>query len=251
MSSKQPLHMVALATAGITVVAALLLWRQQKSASSSSSSAASEPKVHAHEAKDVKRDLAHLQIVGDRLRPTLAWQVTATLVDDATPVPARAKNGNLVKKVHLIRHGQGYHNVAQAEWRGAGKPGEPYLVSTDPEFRYRDAELTPKGEQQARDLRPRADALAPELMVVSPMRRATLTGLLAFEAHVKAGRLPVLAHESAHERAPPPPPFRAWTPELYADGAWSAVVWARAAALRLLHRGGEPLAHLTDACRRT
>jgi len=38
-------------------------------------------------------------------------------------------------------------------------------------------------------------------MVVSPMRRATLTGLIAFEAHIERGELPVLAHESCHERA--------------------------------------------------
>jgi len=37
------------------------------------------------------------------------------------------------------------------------------------DFEYGDAELTALGERQARDLRPRADALVPELMVTSPM----------------------------------------------------------------------------------
>jgi len=48
-----------------------------------------------------------------------------------------------VKKVHFIRHGQGFHNVAQAEWRAAGKPGEPYTLDTDPNLKYGDALLTP------------------------------------------------------------------------------------------------------------
>ena len=75
---------------------------------------------------------------------------------------------------------------------------------------YVDAELTPLGEQQARDLRSRSAALRPELMVVSPMRRAIATGLIAFDDHVSgrvAGdggvpwRLPVVALEACHEHA--------------------------------------------------
>lgn len=64
-----------------------------------------------------------------------------------------------------------------------------------------DAELTPIGIQQAKDLQARSSLLEPELMIVSPMRRSTLTGLLAFEAHVSENRLPVLALESCHEIA--------------------------------------------------
>jgi len=78
-------------------------------------------------------------------------------------------------------------------------------VSTDPGFAYLDAELTPLGEQQARDLRPRAANLRPELMIASPMRRALSTGLIAFDDHV-AGRLDstplaVVALEACHEHA--------------------------------------------------
>ena len=184
-------RMVALASAGVVVFIALAIWRQQRQSSSSSRGA--EPKVHAHEAEQVKRDLAHLKELGEKIRSTFAWKIKAILVEDGAPIPKGAK------KVHMIRHGQGHHNVAQAEWKGANKPGEPYWVSNDPEFRYRDAELTAKGEQQARDLRPRTRKLSPELMVVSPMRRATQTGLLAFSEHVEKGSLPVIAHESAHE----------------------------------------------------
>ena len=73
-------------------------------------------------------------------------------------------------------------------------------MDNDPEGKYTDALLTPAGEAQARALQPRTQPLSPQLLVVSPLRRATQTGLLAFEAHVQAGRLPVIAHEGCHER---------------------------------------------------
>jgi len=139
-----------------------------------------------------------LRAIGAALKPTLPATIRATPCADDAPIPPGAK------KVHLIRHGQGFHNVAQAEWRRAGKPGEPYTLDTDPSMRYQDAVLTPVGEQQARDLQPRTARLFPEVMVVSPMRRATQTGLLAFAAHVAGGEkasLPVVACESAHEIA--------------------------------------------------
>jgi broad specificity phosphatase PhoE len=90
--------------------------------------------------------------------------------------------------------------VAQAEWHDAGKTGEPYWVLNDPEYRFMDAELTPLGITQAKQLRDRTSLFMPQLMVVSPMRRAIQTGLLAFEAHVNGG-LTVLASEHAHEIA--------------------------------------------------
>ena len=54
------------------------------------------------------------------------------------------------KKVHFVRHGEGYHNVAQREWRAASKAGEPYTVDTDPEYKFIDALLTPTGVEQVR-----------------------------------------------------------------------------------------------------
>ena len=152
------LHALALATAaaGLGVFVAASLCFMQENATLTAN-------VQPHEAKDVRRDMARLQRVGKKVRPTLPWRVVATRADDAAPIPEGAK------KVHLIRHGQGRHNVAQAEWREAQRDGEPYTLSTDPDFEYGDAELTALGERQARDLRPRADALVPELMVTSPM----------------------------------------------------------------------------------
>ena len=81
--------------------------------------------------------------------------------------------------VHFIRHGEGAHNVAQREWRADPQwdgSSEPYTLDTDPDYRFHDAVLTPTGEAQARELQARTQALAPELLVVSPMRRAVQTG---------------------------------------------------------------------------
>lgn len=121
----------------------------------------------------------------------------AAASDGATP-PAGGK------VVHFIRHGEGTHNVAQREhrsdptWDGAS---EPYTLDTDPAWRYLDAELNEKGRGQAAALQERTAALSPELLVVSPMRRATQTALAAFDAHVRRGALRPLAQELCHERA--------------------------------------------------
>ena len=100
--------------------------------------------------------------------------------------------------------GEGVHNVAQREWRAKADwdgTTEPYTLDTDPNLFYIDAELNDKGRGQATALQSRTAALRPAVLVVSPMRRATATGLLAFEAHVQRRALPVLAHELCHERA--------------------------------------------------
>ena len=100
--------------------------------------------------------------------------------------------------------GEGFHNVAQREWRANpewdGK-SEPYTLDNDAEYRYIDAELNDKGRGQAIDLQQQTALLQPQLLVVSPMRRATQTGLLAFAPHIERKELPVLAHELCHERA--------------------------------------------------
>jgi len=95
--------------------------------------------------------------------------------------------------------------VAQREWRADPAwdgASEPYTPDTDSEYKYVDAELTAKGEGEARALVEQTEPhLKPQLLVVSPLRRATLTGLLAFEPHVTRTELPVIAHELCHERA--------------------------------------------------
>tara|TARA_B110001452_G_scaffold188028_1_gene158370 strand:+ start:197 stop:1339 length:1143 start_codon:yes stop_codon:yes gene_type:complete len=167
--------------------------------------------IEAHQKREVSSSLLALRQMRKGRR------ILARLVEDDAPIPAGSK------KVQFIRHGEGYHNVAQREWRA--RPGwdgktEPYTIDTDPNGRYVDPLLTEAGEEQARALQartcdsslyeqfkgqhaqwPTCTVAAPQLLVVSPMRRATQTGLLAFAPHVATGQLPVLAHELCHERA--------------------------------------------------
>lgn len=151
------------------------------------------PSVESHQKGEVSSSLLAL-----RRMPKAHGRILARLVADDAPIPPGSK------KVQFIRHGEGYHNVAQREWRA--RPGwdgktEPYTVDTDPNGRYVDAMLTDEGEAQARALQARTTREKPQLLVVSPMRRATQTGLLAFAPQVDVGWLPVVAHELCHERA--------------------------------------------------
>jgi len=158
-----------------------------------------EPKtlsVEAHEASDVSDIRRALETAAPQARDAMSLTASFHVCSDDAPVPDGA-----VKKLFLIRHGEGHHNVAQREWRAQPSwdgASEPYTLDTDPDFRYVDAMLTDKGEAQATALQSRAAAISPELMVLSPMRRATQTGLLAFQQ--KSGAFPVVALELAHER---------------------------------------------------
>lgn len=112
------------------------------------------------------------------------------------------------KRVHFIRHGQGFHNLLADLYRemgkkfdaqsGAGAADNPYCR---PEVL--DSPLTELGRSQARALQPAAQRLAPELVVVSPLTRATQTALIGF-AHLVEGSttaVPFVAHEGCHEIA--------------------------------------------------
>jgi len=143
-----------------------------------------------------KKEAQELRDVGDAVAETINFTVSCRRIGDGDSYSPGTK------KVHFIRHGEGHHNVAQKEWRVKPDfvwPSEPYTVDNDPEYSYIDALLTPKGEGQARELQARTVDLAPQLLVVSPMRRATATGILAFEKHVADKSLPVIAHELCHE----------------------------------------------------
>ena len=105
------------------------------------------------------------------------------------------------KIVHLVRHGQAYHNLLGDLYRELGREidstggdttGSPYVR---PEVV--DPPLTESGRIQARALRPTTARLAPELIVVSPMRRATETALLGFPDRAT----PFVAVETCHETA--------------------------------------------------
>mmetsp|Transcript_16791 Transcript_16791/g.20717 ORF Transcript_16791/g.20717 Transcript_16791/m.20717 type:complete len:287 (-) Transcript_16791:343-1203(-) len=160
-----------------------------------------------HEEKDVRNNLYILRSLAKEIQDSMPWKVKITQIehdeDHKVKKNSTENEGNIVvKKIHFIRHGEGTHNVAQREWRTNpdwdGK-SEPYTLETDPDFKYMDATLTPVGEGQAKDLQKHTMKLTPDLLVVSPLRRATQTGILAFEPHIKEGKIKVIANELAHE----------------------------------------------------
>jgi len=155
--------------------------------------------AQAHEKSEVEQNMAALRAIAPEVLAAMGRRVVAIKVAHDAPVPAGCK------KVHFIRHGEGHHNVAQREWRTNPSwdgISEPYTPDNDPDMRYVDALLTDKGEGEARQLQEATEPhLKPQLLIVSPLRRATQTGLLAFAPHVERKQLPVIAHELCHERA--------------------------------------------------
>lgn len=164
--------------------------------------------VESHEQADVNENGTHLQAVSAEVLAAMSFEVRCQSVPDEAPVPESDTLGTRHKLVHFMRHGEGYHNVAQREWRANPAwdgSSEPYTLDNDPPpHRYLDPELTPKGIEQAKSLQSRVATIMKanpvELIVVSPLRRATQTALLAFETHVGEG-LEVLASELCHEMA--------------------------------------------------
>jgi len=110
--------------------------------------------------------------------------------------------GKNTKLVYLIRHGEGFHNLAQREWQEAKKSGEPYTLDTDPEFRYMDPSLTPTGEAQASSLRDEAAKTKVDLYVTSPFKRAIQTLERSFDpAHRPEEPRKAWCLEVLHEQA--------------------------------------------------
>jgi len=130
-------------------------------------------------------------------------------------------NNCVVKHVHFVRHGQGFHNLMADLAKEAGvvwenctnTPENPYVM---PEIT--DAPLTAKGREQAALLQPVVAALrkaqkAPQLVVLSPNCRALQTGVIAFrellvpedaaaavdDENTLDGAIPFLAHEMVRE----------------------------------------------------
>ena len=113
--------------------------------------------------------------------------------------PSFARDGNKKERETGKDEEKETTQVLQREWREAGHAGEPYTVDNDAGFDYVDAELTGVGRAQALALAPRFASLPapPTLLVVSPMRRATLTGLIALQDALPPPR--VIACELCHE----------------------------------------------------
>ncbi|CAN8063943.1 unnamed protein product [Agarophyton chilense] len=124
---------------------------------------------------------------------------------DLVPVGAKPTltPGACQKVVHLVRHGQGTHNLfAMTHPKGSvclctkGKPGCPFL--NDEHF---DAHLTQRGRLQAAAVGPSLlqTASPPEIVFVSPLSRTLQTAAVALSKwpNLKA---PVIAEETIRER---------------------------------------------------
>lgn len=98
--------------------------------------------------------------------------------------PASKATSYFDKILILARHGEAEHNVFEREWvKGGNDPDQAYLSDDYP----RDPMLSPKGIGEILNLSRRTAEfyndethLVPELFVMSPLRCATQTGLLAF-----------------------------------------------------------------------
>lgn len=123
------------------------------------------------------------------------------------------------KIVHFVRHGQGYHNFMDTELQRAGaviSDVDDYTLAVAEERFYlqpalQDPPLTAQGRHDAKKLWEYIASLdpgrfSPELYIVSPLRRATQTVLLAFHSLLSppAGEhsppVPVVALESCREQ---------------------------------------------------
>jgi broad specificity phosphatase PhoE len=87
------------------------------------------------------------------------------------------------QRVHWMRHGQGIHNAYIDECEAAGRVARAKLDADVRRPELVDPVLTARGEEEACAAREATAALAPELLVVSPLRRATQTARLAFDRH--------------------------------------------------------------------
>eukprot|EP01052_Picozoa_sp_SAG31_P001282 SAG31_NODE_43_length_31224_cov_10.112578_9_plen_335_part_00 len=114
-----------------------------------------------------------------------------------------ATHNKHVKRVHFIRHGQAKHNAASllpgaicdCRQPGGSKGACPYNQDA-----VLDAALTEAGTQQAAALQAMTEKVGVELIVVSPLRRAVQTALLAFH-HPDGFRCSMVAVEACREKS--------------------------------------------------
>ena len=137
-------------------------------------------------------DKAHAQSHLERARPFIGKICRAPFVAHASL--QRPSNQPNAKLVHWIRHGQGFHNLMADFHREHGIEGSPYKHPA-----LHDPPLTALGREQAAALCTHAKMLAPTLVVVSPLARATKTALIAFDHLV--GAVPFVADGAAADGA--------------------------------------------------
>jgi len=136
---------------------------------------------HDNHDEEMKILIAKLRAIRKNFKT--AYPITARRFkegDQIVPQP-----GTVQKIVHFVRHGEGFHNVAMKKSKfgctcdDKPEPRGPCAYS-DPALQ--DPELTEKGRGEAKALHDCcAKNLHPGIILVSPLQRATQTGLIAFE----------------------------------------------------------------------
>ena len=106
------------------------------------------------------------------------------------------------KTIHLVRHGQAFHNLFADKATETGVAWQQFVNSPENPYvapELLDAPLTEKGRQQALSLRHKVQALShtPQLVIISPLCRTMQTALLAFTGLI--GTAPFMAHELVRE----------------------------------------------------
>mmetsp|Transcript_76340 Transcript_76340/g.158994 ORF Transcript_76340/g.158994 Transcript_76340/m.158994 type:complete len:270 (-) Transcript_76340:133-942(-) len=128
--------------------------------------------------------------------------VRISMVASPTGTKADLKPGE--KLLHLVRHGQGFHNLLADLYREAGRTFDSQSGAGGDDNPYKrvevlDSPLTELGRRQAKALQEVTPKLDVDLVVVSPHTRATQTALLAFASLVESKKVPFVAHEGCRE----------------------------------------------------
>ena len=81
-----------------------------------------------HELTEVQQNVEALRESADKVRAKMKCRVTCVPAPAGTTEPPEG-----AKLIHFIRHGEGFHNVAQREWRADPNwdgTSEPYTKQT-------------------------------------------------------------------------------------------------------------------------
>lgn len=110
------------------------------------------------------------------------------------------------QRIFLIRHAEGYHNLAERESKF--QPKNLVLLKENSGYVYWDPKLTPRGEDQCKNLKASIRGssvwgfdkpLNLDLVVVSPTTRTLQTACLSLGSPETPGAPPFIAHEGCRE----------------------------------------------------
>jgi broad specificity phosphatase PhoE len=120
-----------------------------------------------------------------------------------------------MKTIHLIRHGQGYHNLIadiakrnNVSWTNfKASSGNPYMMNEvfDPPLTHlgrQQALLLQQQQQQQRQQNNRISSSSSsnvDMIIVSPLCRTLQTTMLIYEKEIVQNNIPCLAHELVRE----------------------------------------------------